>query len=243
MVDEVFPITIADGEVGVVFLEAVTEAGSIGWSPPEDGSLIGLGLVDEVESFVDETGGDFGALHPLETLAEALGIAPDFTDNGVAPFGTGLEGEGEELGADTFEVGQTLMETVIGDFGCFSDIALASHVPFAEVARLIADLLELAGEGRGLGVEPLGHAALFIIATVVEVGGDAPAMRVLSGGEGDTGGRADGRVDIEVGELNPFRGETVDMLGLDGAAEAGEIGVAHVIDEDDDYVGPGGRGS
>jgi hypothetical protein len=33
------------------------------------------------------------------------------------------------------------------------------------------------------------------------------------------------------------------MLGFDGAAKAGEIGVAHVIDEDDDYVGPGGRGS
>ncbi len=205
--------------------------------------LIGLSLIDELERFVDEASGDFGALHPLKTLTEALGIGPDFTNNGVAPFGIGLEGEGEKLGADTFEVGQTLMETVIGDFGCVSDIALASHMPFAEVARLIAGLLELAGEGRGLGVEPLSHAALFVIASVIEVGGDTPAMRVLSGGEGDTGGRADGRVDIEVGELNPFRGETVDMLGFDGAAKAGEIGVAHVIDEDDDYVGPGGRGS
>lgn len=208
-----------------------------------EGSLIGLALVDKLQGFVHEASGDFGALHPLKTLAEALGIGPDFTNNGVAPFRIGLEGEGEKLGADTFEVSQTLMETVIGDFGCVSNIALASHVPFAEVARLIAGLLELAGEGRGLGVEPLSHAAFFVIASIIEVGGDTPAMRVLSGGEGDTGGRADGRVDIEVGELNPFRGETVDMLGFDGAAEAGEVRVAHVIDEDDDYVGPSGRGS
>jgi len=48
MVDEVFPITIADGEVGVVFLEAVTEAGSIGWSPPEDGGFSrGCGFSDD----------------------------------------------------------------------------------------------------------------------------------------------------------------------------------------------------
>lgn len=30
------------------------------------------------------------------------------------------------------------------------------------------------------------------------------------------------------------------MLGFDGAAEAGEVGVAHVIDENDDDVGLGG---
>ena len=145
MVDEVFPITIADGEVGVVFLEAVTEAGSIGWSPPEDGSLIGLGLVDEVESFVDETGGDFGALHPLGAFAEAFGIGPDFADDRVATFGVGLESEGKELGADAFEVG----------------------------------------------------------------------------------------------ELDSLGGESVDVLGFYFFAEAGEVGVAHVIDEDHDDVGPG----
>ena len=31
------------------------------------------------------------------------------------------------------------------------------------------------------------------------------------------------------------------MLGFDCATEAGEVGVAHVIDEDDDDVGPLGR--
>ena len=62
-------------------------------------------------------------------------------------------------------------------------------------------------------------------------------MRVLPGGESNAGGGTDRGVDVEVGELDSLGGKPVDVLGIDGAAEAGKIGVAHVINEDDDDVG------
>lgn len=112
-------------------------------------------------------------------------------------------------------------------------------MPFPEVPGRVSGLLELAGKSGGLWVEPLGHAPFFIVTAVVEKGGDAPAVRVLSGGEGDTGGRADGRVDVEIGKFDPFLGKAVDVLSFDGATEAGEIRVAHIVDEYDDDVGFG----
>ena len=58
-VDEVFPLAVADGEVGVVFIIAMTEAGAVGWATPEDGGLAGgcgfaekgLGEVFAIEFF------------------------------------------------------------------------------------------------------------------------------------------------------------------------------------------------
>ena len=61
-------------------------------------------------------------------------------------------------------------------------------MPFAEVAGGVAVGLELFGQGRCLGIKPLGHAALVIVTTIVEIGGDAIAMRVLPCGERDAGG-------------------------------------------------------
>ena len=47
-IDEVFPVSIADSEVGVVFIKPVTEAGAVRRTSPEDGCLArGVGLSDE----------------------------------------------------------------------------------------------------------------------------------------------------------------------------------------------------
>ncbi len=128
------------------------------------------------------------------------------------------------------------MEAVLGYFGGIGDIALSAHVPFAEVAGLVTSQLKLAGEGGGLGVEPLGHAALFVRAAIIKVGSDAVAVWILTGGEGDAGRGADGGVDVEVGELDSFGSEAVNVLGVDRSSEAREVGVAHIIDENDDDV-------
>lgn len=65
-IDEVFPLSIADGEVGVVFIVSMTKAGAIGWASPEDGGLAGgggfakkgLGEVFAVELFGGLGSGD-----------------------------------------------------------------------------------------------------------------------------------------------------------------------------------------
>ena len=84
----------------------------VGPEVDEEGFLFGLSLVDELEGFVDETGGNFGALHPNEALAEAFGIGPYTTCDGRSQGG-GFQSKWEELGANAFEIGQTLMESVI----------------------------------------------------------------------------------------------------------------------------------
>jgi hypothetical protein len=51
--------------------------------------------------------------------------------------------------------------------------------------------------------------------------------------------RAIGRC-MEIGELNPLSGETIDILGKDFAAVGAEIRIAHVVGEDEQNVGPRG---
>ena len=147
-----------------------------------------LGVVDELEGFIDKAGGDFESLHPLEAVAETFGIFPDPSFDGGSALGVRFKGEREKLASHALKICQTLMKAVLGDCRSVIDITLSAHVPFSEVTRGVSGLLELAGEGGGLWVEPLGHAAFFVILAVVEVRGDAVAVRVLAGGEGDTGG-------------------------------------------------------
>lgn len=207
----------------------------IGPEVDDEGFFVGLGFVDESESGIDEASGDLGALHPLEAFAEAFGVGPDSTG-----FFAGSLCEGKKLWSHAFEIGEALIEAVVGDGRGVIDVTLPSHVPFPKMTGGVSGFLELAGESGGFGVKPLSHPALDVIAPVVEVRGDAPAVRILSGGESDAGRGADGGVDVEVGELDPFRGESVDVLGVHLSSEAGEVGVAHVIDEDDNDVGFGG---
>ena len=79
---------------------------------------------------------------------------------------------------------------------------------------------------------------------VVEERRDAPALRILPGGQRAARGRADGRVHIELREANALGGEPIDVRRLRIlVAEAGEVAPAHVVDEDHDEVRlPGGLG-
>lgn len=72
----------------------------IGPEIDEEGFFFGLGRVDEFEGPVDKTGGDFRALHPLETFAESFRIGPNPTG-----FFAGSLGEREEFWTHAFEVG------------------------------------------------------------------------------------------------------------------------------------------
>lgn len=87
------------------------------------------------------------------------------------------------------------------------------------------------------GIEPVGHLALALALAGVEKRVDAPALRILPGGEGDAGGGADGGVDVEVCETTAAGGETVDVRRIHKrVAERRRIAVAHVVDEDDEHV-------
>ena len=111
--------------------------------------------VDERQRGVGEAGGDLGALHPGDRLAEALGIGPDAPGLVVA----GLEREREQLGTHALEIRQRGVETIGRDRRGIVHVALAAHVPFAEMAGGVACVVQHAREHGGLRIEPLGHAA------------------------------------------------------------------------------------
>lgn len=66
-------------------------------------------------------------------------------------------------------------------------------------------------------------------------------MRVLPGGESNSRRGTDRGIDVEIGEFDALGSEPVDVLGFDGASETGEVGISHVINEDDDDVWSGDR--
>ncbi len=155
----------------------------IGPNVDVEGLVFGGGLVDEADGGVDEARGDFGAEHPSDGLAEALGVGPDASGFGLS----GFQRERQEFGTHALEVGEGFIEAIGGDGGCVIDVALSAHVPFAEVAGGVACLVEESWQSGGVGVEPVGDPAVVVVFAVSEVGSDIPAGRVLSGGEGDPG--------------------------------------------------------
>jgi hypothetical protein len=36
-IDEVFPVSVTDSEVGIVLIESMAITGAVGWAPPKDG--------------------------------------------------------------------------------------------------------------------------------------------------------------------------------------------------------------
>ena len=145
--------------------------------------------------------------------------------------------EAEDARAEPLEVRQRLLEAVLGDQRGLADVALAAHVPLAEVAGRVAGLVQEAGQHRGGGIEPLRNAAVVVRPAVVQERRDAVPLRVLPRADRDAGGRADRRVDVEPLEADALRGEAVDVLRLDPfVAEAGEIAPAHVVDKHEQHV-------
>ena len=70
----------------------------------------------------------------------------------------------------------------------------------------------------------------------------AGVMRIEAGEQCGARGAAAGGI-VELGEAHAGSGQFVDVGGWDFAAVAGKVGEAHVIDEDDDDVGPRGGGA
>ena len=93
MVDEVFPLALANGEVGVVFLESMAKAGAVGRTPPKDGSFSrGGGFSNERlrDVFAVEMLGGLGSGNLVKRAVEIDG-AEDGTVVGAAYFFYGYE--------------------------------------------------------------------------------------------------------------------------------------------------------
>ena len=112
-------------------------------------------------------------------------------------------------------------------------------MPLAEVGGGIAGLLENPGGRRRLRIEPVGHVPGAIGLPRGQIGIDLPAGRVLARHHRDARGRADGRVDVEIGQPHAFLGQPVDMRRLHlRISETARVGIAHVVDEDEKDIGP-----
>jgi hypothetical protein len=79
---------------------------------------------------------------------------------------------------------------------------------------------------------------------IAQIGSDFPTLWILTGGYGHAGWGTDWRVDIKLVEAKSFLGETVYMGSLSGfIAEAGEVAPSHIVDENQNEVGPFGQKS
>ena len=106
---------------------------------------------------------------------------------------------------------------------------VAGHVPFAETPSGVALLLEDFGHGDLLGMDDRvdGFDIAFFGHT----------ERMATGHEGSPGRIAD-VLGIEVGELHPLFCNLVEARSADiFGAEAADVGIAQVVDEDEDEVG------
>ena len=111
-----------------------------------------------------------------------------------------------------------------------------AQVPLANRRRRVADRLEHVGDGHLPGIEPDGTARLEDVR-------HADPYRVTAGHQRGPGRRTDGRADVEVGELDAFGGEAVEVgRGEPLRAEHADVGVALVVGEHDDDVGAVGQG-
>ena len=87
----------------------------------------------------------------------------------------------QDAWAESLKTRERLVEAVLSDQRRIADVALAAHVPLAEVAGCVAGVVQNAGKHRRLRIEPLGHAASFILFAVVQERRDLPASRILAG--------------------------------------------------------------
>ena len=81
-----------------------------------------------------------------------------------------------------------------------------------------------------------------ILAFQIERAENADALGIAAGHEAGARGGADGSGGVEVGEDPAFLGHLIEMgRFVGGRAERADVGVAHVVDEDDDDIGRMGR--
>src|SRR6476660_9367041 len=113
-------------------------------------------------------------------------------------------------------------------------------------ARVVDSWAGLAGkiefaEREASFAQPAGVSLRILPDVRIEVA-HAGVMRIEAGEQCGARWAAAGGV-VELGEAQAGSGKFVDVGGWDFAAVAGEVGEPHVIDEDDDDVGPRGGGA
>src|SRR5688500_5191630 len=87
--------------------------------------------------------------------------------------------ERQQSGAETFEVRQRFIETILLDERSFTDIPLSTHVPLAEMPSRISVLLQQAGERGRFRIQPLSHPPLLVGCSVIQERSDLPSLRIL----------------------------------------------------------------
>lgn len=194
---------------------------------------------------IDRRGGGFvvDRLHPL--LGQRTGIVDLAVGRGPqhAARRAGFDESGVVLrvvwpfrlllGVEVVEIAEELVEAVLG------------RQVFVAVAEVV--LAELAG-GVAERLQRLRDRHVAVLQSDRRTGdadlAEAGAQADLSGDEGRAPGRA-AVLRVIVGEHHAFLGDAVDIRGLvaDDAEPVGaDIGLADVVPEDDEDVGPGRRG-
>ena len=110
-------------------------------------------------------------------------------------------------------------------------------VPLTDGIVSVAGGVEDFGDGEALAVEVSAVAWEMVIVDHVA---DASLVGVQAREERGAAGATAGGV-IELGEADSVGGEGIEVRGGDFATETTEIGEAHIVGEDDDDIGAGGR--
>ena len=169
---------------------------------------VGLVAFDEADRFAGEGVGEVGGV----LLAGRLGAAEDAV--------------GPEVIVRAAEETEELIEAALPGMV----VGRGAKVPLADQGGAVPGGLEAVGQGF-LGE---GQALLGAVAWIELV---AEAGLVFAGEQSGAGGGAVGAADIAAGAAGAGFGQSIEMRGGDvGAAMEADIGVAHVVADDDDDV-------
>jgi hypothetical protein len=230
-----------------------TSAAYVAFFCRRSGSLVGFRLVfgdyfrlaaergvDGVVREIDEERFGLVGLDELHRLV-GLAVGEEFT---LGTFGQGGDLVGREV-AGRLAAGVAAdvhVEAVflrIISFVAF--LQCGRQVPLADTGGRVAGGFKLFGEGdlfEGQEFLPVGDLQLGLRALVAgDPVGDAQASWVLAGEERGAGRGADRARRVTIGEADAVLGQLVDMRSLvELAPVAGEVGLAQVVDQDDDDV-------
>ena len=203
--------------------------------------LLGLHrFLDKRNRFIDKTLSNPRALHPAHALAQPLGRAPDAP--GLVRILPGPQRQRQQLRPHTLEVGKRGVKAVLGNRGRVVHIALAAHVPFAEMPRGITGLLQRPRQHRRPGIQPLRHAPPLIHRAMGQVRGDAPALRILPRGNRRTRRRANRRVHIKLLKPHTLLRQPINVRRLRGLVpKTRKVPPPHVIDKHENDIWRRGR--
>ena len=118
-------------------------------------------------------------------------------------------------------------------------VSTASHVPLAKVSGSISAILQRPGHRWSSVVEEVVLLVLGIVDTLLQEGVDAPPGWIHTSSQTYSRRRTDGTRRIELLQGESFTGQLVDIGRVDIiATKARRVRVAHIINVQDDDVGP-----